>query len=1076
MRNALLVFALTLVPAAHAQQFASAGIFGDVVDPQGAVMPGAKVTLTDVDRNQDRTMSTNAAGEFSFPSIPVGRYRLRVENAGFRTFEQTDIVVQVNDNRKVDVVLQVGDISTKVEVAAAGAAVETANATLKSVVEGKQILELPLNGRNVASLTSLTAGVIQTGSSQGDSKDAAGSITYSVNGSRQNTLKFTLDGGDNEDNLQNVNMPFPFPDAVAEFSVETSNAGAEIGKSSAGAVNVVTKSGTNAFHGNGFWFIRNTDLNASSYFLHQSDALKRNQAGGTLGGPVKRNRLFFFGGYQQTWYRSSPTESKTLTMPAPFRQGNFSSLLAQAKPVVITDPTTNAPFAGNIIPTSRLSAAATKLLQYSPVPAADGYDHWRVVTPRNDREFISRLDYRVSDRHSFTARYYQNEAVNDRTIDPNDINTVSNSESTYSKNGTLGYTYVVSPSLLSETRATVARTFGIRSNAFPLTIADMGVDVHPTSNQISVSINGTSGLSLSTSNPPARFARTNLELTHSWHWTHGRHNVSWGADLMASRYNEYNAFQGSGAYSFNGRFSGFDQADYMLGLMSSFSQSNGELEFRRYHYYGFYAADSFRVTRRLTVSYGLRWEPFFPITDVNDREVQFSQADYLAGIRSTRYVNAPVGLYFPGDSPNGRTIPKGGVSAGHDQLAPRVGVAWDVTGDGRTSMRAGYGIFYDTAEMYVLNNMNLQAPFSFSVAFQNGLFDRPFQGRENLNVFPYSGDFQPNSAFQIPSSAVVYEPTWRQPYTQNWNYTVEHSFGSWLAQASYVGTKATDLIANRDLNAPIYDYTQTLKTNQSTINQRRPRQQFQGMTSIFTGLNSIYNGLQLTMKKRFSKNYTVEGAYTWSRAIDYISKNAQVTSLNIQNPFNWRMTRGPSDNDRTHVFTGSFVWSLPSPKTVAGARWAAAVVGGWQWSGILTLATGTPFGITSTNDAMAGAGTAFAVATGPLSLGGGRSRGAEIAQWFNIANVAQAADGTYGSLGRNVLRNPGYSNLDTRISRIVPLKFRETASLQMLFEAFSALNHPILGAPDNRLGRSTFGQIATVTGQRVLQFGLKLGF
>src|SRR5690349_4904798 len=380
MMKAILL-TLLLIPTAQAQQFASAGIFGDVVDAQGAVMPGAKVTLTDVDHNQERTMATNAAGEFSFPSIPVGTYRLRVENAGFRVFEQTGIVVQVNDNRKIDVVLQVGDISTKVEVAAAAAAVETANATLKSVVEGKRILELPLNGRNVASLSSLTAGVVQTGSSAGDSKNAAESITFSVNGSRQNTLKFTLDGGDNEDNLQNVNMPFPFPDAVAEFSVETSNAGAEIGKSSAGAVNVVTKSGTNQFHGNGFWFIRNTDLNASSYFAHQSDLLKRNQAGATAGGPAIRNKLFFFGGYQQTWIRSSPTENKTLTMPALFRQGNFSSLLTQAKPVVVNDPLSNTPFAGNIIPQPRLSAASQKLLQYSPVPAADGYDHWRVLTP-----------------------------------------------------------------------------------------------------------------------------------------------------------------------------------------------------------------------------------------------------------------------------------------------------------------------------------------------------------------------------------------------------------------------------------------------------------------------------------------------------------------------------------------------------------------------------------------------------------------------------------------------------------------------------------------------------------------------
>jgi hypothetical protein len=291
-----------------------------------------------------------------------------------------------------------------------------------------------------------------------------------------------------------------------------------------------------------------------------------------------------------------------------------------------------------------------------------------------------------------------------------------------------------------------------------------------------------------------------------------------------------------------------------------------------------------------------------------------------------------------------------------------------------------------------------------------------------------------------------------------------------------VGTKASNLIGNRDLNAPIYDYTQPLRNNQTSINQRRPRPQFQSMTSIFTGLNSIYNAAQLSLKKRFARNFSVQATYTFSRAIDYISKNAQVTSVNIQNPFNWRMTRGLSDYDRTHVLTGSYVWILPNPKTVAGARWAALVLGGWQWSGIVTAGTGTPFGINSTNDAMAGAGSAFAVATGDLSLPSGRSKGEKIAQWFNTSAVTQADAGTYGSLGRNVLRNPGYSNFETRVSRLVPLHFRETASVQFLFEAFNALNHPNLAGPDNRLGRVTFGQITAAGGQRVLQLGLKLGF
>jgi hypothetical protein len=1057
--------------AVRAQQAATAGIFGAVRDTQGAVIPAAHVTLIDVARNQERMALTNGEGLFSFPTLPVGDYRVRVSHPGFHTFDETGIHLEVNDNRKIDATLEVGEVSTQVQVEAAALAVSTSSATLKSVVDAKRIVELPLNGRNVATLAALTPGVVITGSAAGSSKDSAGSVGLSVNGGRSNTVRFTLDGGDNEDNLQNENMPFPFPDAVEEFSVQTSNAAADTGKASGGSVNVVTKSGTNALHANAFWFLRNTDLNARDFFSHQSDNLKRNQGGGTVGGPIIKNKFFFFGGYQETWRRTSPTDSKTLTMPAAYRTGDFSALLKQAKPVVIVDPNTNQPFAGNIIPQTRLSPAAENLLKYSPPPAADGFDHWRVATPSDYREYIGRSDYRLNERHTFTGRYYQNDTDNNRTINPNDINTVANSESTYAKNGTASYTYLATPNLLSDTQLTVARTVGVRSNAFDKTIADFGVEVHPTSNQISVSINGTSGLSLSTSNPPARFARTNLELQHNWHWMRGRHSFSWGADILLSRYNEYNAFQGSGAYSFNGRFSGFDQADYVLGLMSSFAQSNGEIEFRRYHYFGFYAADTYRVTKRITLNYGLRWEPYFPITDVNDRQVQFSQADYQSRIVSTRYVNAPPGLYYPGDSPNGREIPKGGTEAGKKQFAPRLGIAWDVSGNQKTSLRAGYGLFYDTAELYLYNNMNLQAPFSFSVNFQNGTFDKPFLGRENLNVFPYSGDFSRTSPFQIPFAAVVLQPTWQQPYTQNWNATFEHRIGSWLASVSYVGTKSTHLVGNADINAPIYNYALPLKTNQSTINARRPRQQFQSITTIFTGLNSIYNGLQLSTRKRFSRGFTVQANYTWSHAIDELSKNSQVTSANVQNPFNWRMARGASDFDRTHVLTASYVWNLPGAKSRLGS-----VVGNWQWSGIISAATGTPFGVNSTNDAMAGAGTAFAVATGDINLHGDRSRGQQIAQWFNTANITQAADGTFGSLGRNVLRNPGTSNIDTRISRIFPLKFKESANLQFLFEAFSVLNHPQLGAPDNRLGRTTFGAITTATGTRVLQLGLKLGF
>src|SRR6476646_6834343 len=364
---ALITFLMTLcfgLPLL-AQQGASAGLHGSVQDSQGAIIPGAKVTLMHLSTSQARDAVSNDVGQFQFPLIPVGSYRISVEKPGFKKFEQTGIQLQVNDNLKLDVGLELGEVSSVVKVEGAGIAVETSSAALKETVDSKRVVELPLNGRNLADLTLLVPGVQAAtgvnGDVDGSSYSARGSKELSVNGSRQNNIKYTLDGGDNNDHLFNANLSFPVPDAVQEFSVQTSNS-LEIGKSSGGAVNIVTKSGTNEYHGDVFWFIRNTNLNANSFFSRAPDQLKRKHTVDPLGGPLLKNKLFLFGGYQRTWLRQAAGDGKTLTMPAAFRTGNFSSLLPGT---VINDPSSGAPFPGNIIPTSRQSPAAQALLKFS---------------------------------------------------------------------------------------------------------------------------------------------------------------------------------------------------------------------------------------------------------------------------------------------------------------------------------------------------------------------------------------------------------------------------------------------------------------------------------------------------------------------------------------------------------------------------------------------------------------------------------------------------------------------------------------------------------------------------------------
>jgi hypothetical protein len=1084
--RAFVGFVLVLAAAgtAAAQQRASAGIYGRVTDSQDAVIPGAKVTLLHVSTNQVREAVTDQAGEYLFSLLPVGEYRIAVEQPGFKKYQASGLLLQVNDNVKVDVRLEVGEVTTAVAVEASGTAVETSNATIKEVVDSRRVVDLPLNGRNLADLTLLVTGVQPAGASNADAGlgaySAPGVKYLSVNGSRQNQLGYTLDGGDNSDNLFNTNLAFPFPDAVQEFSMVTSNGGLEVGRSSAGVVNIVTKSGTNAVHGDVFWFVRNTDLNANGFFSRFPDGLKRNQGGATLGGPIIKDKFFLFGGYQRTWIRTISGGGQTRTMPAPFRRGDFSSLLPGT---VIRDPLGGAPFPGNLIPQSRQSPAAQALLKFSPLPDPDGFTRYSLFSKEDASDYVLRGDYRLNPQHSFLGRFFQENYTLVTPMVPNNIHSTRRGLEAPTTSATLGYTFVARPNLISDTHISMAREVGNRTIPFPHSIADFGVKIHPASNEISVSINGTSGLSLSTGFRPAVFARTNVEATHSWQWIRGRHSLTWGGDVATNRYNEYNVFLGSGAFSFNGKVTGFDQADYILGALASFRQGNGELEFRRRHYLGFYGGDSFRATPRLTLNFGLRWEPYLGVTDLNDREDQFIQSWYLKGVRSPHFVNAPPGLFYPGDKlPDGYVIPKAGTEGSKGNVSPRFGFAWDVAGNGKTGVRGGYGVFFDQPEMWLLNNMNDASPFSFTVQFLGGQFDDPYAGRQDLNKFPFAGDFDPQSPFALPIQIDSLQKKFLLSYTQNWNLTLERKLAAdWLLRLGYVGTKTTHLKSGYDQNAPIYDFSKTLNQNQNTIDSRRPRPEYEAIYTMMNGLGQNYHSLQASLNKRFTRGFSILASYTFSKNIDYVSSNNNTEDTTLINPFNFGYTRGPADNDHTHRFVTSFVWSLPDPGRAAGSKALSAIFGNWQVSGIETVQSGRVFSIYSSGDRTAGAaggpaGDALGDLTGNLTVSGG-SRAAQILRYFDTSAVAQARPGTFGTLGRNVLRGPRFSNTDFSVSRLFPLRFREGTRLLFRSEFFNLFNHPNLGLPDSTIGHNTFGRItSTDGGPRILQFSLKVEF
>ncbi|MGH9628668.1 MAG: carboxypeptidase regulatory-like domain-containing protein, partial [Bryobacteraceae bacterium] len=631
-------------------------VFGNITDAQAAVVPGALVTLTNTGTGAARKAAADTSGGFVFTLLPVGSYGLTVEHPGFRKYERRGIVLQANENIRVDANLEVGNVQEVVTVDATVAAVDTRSATLNHTVDSKRVVELPLNGRNPADLVLLAPGVSSGATNNsGDVGSSAwrpkGQKEITVNGSRNNSLRYTLDGGTNMDDLMNENMDFPFPDAVQEFSAQTSNMGVEHGGLSGGALNVVTKSGTNQIHGNAFWFVRNTELNATNFFSRQQDQLKRNQFGFTLGGPFVRNKLFGFGGYQKLTIRQVPGDLRDQSLTAAERRGDFSS-----NPIQLFDPLTNGQrFPNNMIPASRFSPAALKLLSFSPLPDAAGFVRYSISQPENGLQAIGKLDYVHSAKHNFVFRAFESDSNQPFHSPPDNIHAARYGGHQDGRSATLGHTYILNLTTVVHTQVTGAHQLANIATDFPLTTADLGVNLKPMGNHIDIRMTE-SGVSFNRPLHAIRFGRGSIELQHDWNMSKGDHNLVWGMNAVRKRFNNATMFHSSGEFEFDGHVtgfgnqSGFDRADFLLGGFSFFTQNSGEFEQRRGTQTGWYFGDTWRVRRGLTLNFGIRYEPYGLFADLLDRNQTFDLAANQAGIRSTIFRNALPGLFYRGDA------------------------------------------------------------------------------------------------------------------------------------------------------------------------------------------------------------------------------------------------------------------------------------------------------------------------------------------------------------------------------------------------------------------------------------------
>ncbi|MGI8743681.1 MAG: carboxypeptidase regulatory-like domain-containing protein [Bryobacteraceae bacterium] len=1072
-----------LVPAllvvVLAQTGDTAAVFGTVTDSQGFALSGAAVRLTSTTTAQTRLVTTNTVGSYLLSLLPVGSYSLAVEQAGFRKYERTGLVLQANDNVKVDVVLPVGDVKTSVVVEADAPQVEARSSTLKETIDRARVLELPLNGRNPADLALLIPGVVNLPGPIGVASNV-GVVSLTVNGSRNNNLAFTLDGAEHVDPLYNYNVPYPFPDAVQEFSIQTANLGVEHGNSLGGSMNVVTKSGTNQIHGSGFWFLRNTALNATNFFSHQQDQLKRNQAGFTLGGPIVKNKLFAFGGYQQTWIRQVPGNTRVQTLTAAERRGDFSSY-----PSVIYDPLSGNPFPKNIIPQNRLSPAAVALNMVSPLPGPDGFANFTSVMNQNIKEYIGRVDYAISEKQNLMFRVLQNNQALPFNASQDNIYNTRSAQYADSESATISHNLILSPSMIAHTQLTGVHVVNRAQSSFNKTIRDFGVNDYAPSNDIFISFQN-SASPMRTGGGFA-FQRATEQLIHDWTWTKGAHTFTWGVQLDLRQYNEINNYHMSGFFAFDGHATagpgsaGYDRADFMLGLFSAFDQDNGELENRRSFTKGFYFGDVWRLTPRLTVNFGLRYEPYSFFTDTMNRNQTFDLGNYQRGIKSKIFLNAPPGLLYTGDAkPGGGTIGKSVMEPDNNNLAPRFGFAWDPFGDGKTSVRSGFGIYYDTPALISQNDANDVAPFSYDVQFTDGLLDDPYRGRQSLNRFPITA-FNSDAPFPDPLSTIVVDRKYVTAYSENWNLTVEREVAKDLRlRVAYVGTGGRQLKSFYDQNAPIYNPQLTLAQNRATIDPRRPVHGYQSIARFFFGLNSSYNALQVSADKRYSHGFTAMASYTWSKTLDYVSQNSFSDFNGVNNPFNFFSARGLSDQNRPHVFTASVVWDVPSGISAAAPRLFKAVAEGWKLSSIASVRAGRPFSIFASNNPTAGAGSAFVdlMGLGNPVLDAGRSKGQKVAAYFDRSRFSNPLPNTYGTLGRNVLIGPGFANVDASLVKAFHLPFLgEAGSGQLRFESFNVLNRTNLGLPNASIGNPKFGQILTTDGDpRIMQVAVKVAF
>lgn len=1089
--SVLFILFLSTIGFSAPMQNIYGSLTGTVTDESGAVIPGVSVTATNAGTGLTRSTVTNERGTYLITSLPVGQYTLTVELPGFKKEVRGGITLQVDQTGRADFRLSVGNVTEVIEVTAAAPLVASETSSVGNVIDTTKVVELPLNGRDFKNLALLVPNAMPTG--QGTTHSTRGG--FNVAGSREVSNNFLLDGIDNNDPTVNLFTLKPSIEIVQEFKVQTNSYSAESGRYSGGQINIMTKSGSNDFHGSLFEFYRSEKFDAKNYF-DKGDApippFKRHQFGGSLGGPIQKNKTHFFGAFEGT--RIDQSETLLATVPtAEFVRGDFSSLLSPTNPwtrraTQLTDPQTRLPFPGNIIPSARFDRVAN--LVKAKYPAAN-----RSVDPiinylsnplstDNTNQYSYRIDHQVTEkirtfmRHSISREKLLDSY--DHFHAPTKLPGWGRIEPTNTQHIVLNTTWVLTPKTINELRLGYNRFQQTRS-AINKTdgVAETGIGGLDPASQKGLNmgypyfnINGFDAIGSSSGQPQQRQDNT-YQIVNNFSYITGSHAIKAGFDLL--RFEEYDLINTNirGDYRFNGQYTGFGFADFLLGFPNQTSRLILPEQYRyMFHYqHGFYLQDDWKALSNLTINMGLRYELDNPLRDVYNRAGRFDPVKnqlVLAKVKDNRFDPAGglkdlVAKFYPSNlTPIVHTDNDTVWRTDYNNFAPRLGIAWRPFNNNSTVVRAGIGIFYDGM---VFGNGFAGfgpsiVPFRFAQTF------RASTTTPNITM----GNPFPENLVGAEISPSTMSDKYQMPYSQQMNLGIERELANNLVfEIGYVSNLGRRLARSRNIN-------QAPPSALGFSSSRRPFPWLGNLSYRESTARSYYHSMQMRLEKRFSQGYSFLSSYTFGKAIDDDSGSEGNGGAGPQNHYDLRENKGLSSFDVRHRWALSYTLELPfGIGKHFGSSWPKAAqfaLGGWEIAGIATLQSGRPITVTFNGDnSGSGQNSDRPNLVGQANLPNDQRR---VERWFNTDAFVMPARGLFGSAGRGIITGPGLNNVDFSLKK--DHKFHEQHNIQFRAEFFNFFNHPTFQYPNRTVNSSQFGKISGANTSRQIQFGLRYSF